>query len=73
MLAKDQAARAEAIIAALPVRTRAAYLMRRDQEMSFADIGAALGVSATRAHQLASAALRAMMDGLDDPDDPAPP
>ncbi|MEM7527212.1 MAG: RNA polymerase sigma factor [Pseudomonadota bacterium] len=70
VLAQDVATRAEAALLALPERTRAAFLMRRDQEMSFAEIGAALGVSAARAHQLAGNALSALMVAIDDENEP---
>lgn len=41
----------------LPERTRQAFLLRRDEGLSYDEIGRRLGVSGPRAHKLASTAL----------------
>ncbi|MEM1275121.1 MAG: RNA polymerase sigma factor [Pseudomonadota bacterium] len=57
VVALDQARHADRAMKALPPRTRAAFQMRREDQLAFKDIAAALGVSTPRAHQLAAEAL----------------
>ncbi|MEM8596946.1 MAG: RNA polymerase sigma factor, partial [Pseudomonadota bacterium] len=56
-IAKDDARRAQDALATVSPRATAAFMMRREEGMTFAEIGASLGVSAPRAHQLAAEAM----------------
>jgi RNA polymerase sigma factor (sigma-70 family) len=56
-LAREGLRRADAALAELPNRTRKAFELRRVHGLSFEEVGARLGVSNQRAHQLVRNAL----------------
>lgn len=56
-VARGKARLAAEVLAALPVRTRRAFVLRRVHGMTFDEIGSQLGVTNQRAHQMVKAAL----------------
>ncbi|MEM1298549.1 MAG: RNA polymerase sigma factor [Pseudomonadota bacterium] len=65
-IALEDARRVDIALAELPEKARAAFLLRRLEAMSFRDIGKELGVSTTRAHQLALDAMIEIAEALED-------
>jgi len=56
-ITREELRSAASALAELPARTRQAFVLRRVEGLSFAEIGARLGISNQRAHQLVRAAL----------------
>ena len=66
MAAAELAARVDRIIAALPERSREAYLLHRREELSYAEIAGVMGVSVRTVENHIARALRGLREGLSD-------